>query len=191
MLPTNGGECSILQKVSATPGQPEPSSQNAGHTAENLSLPPQFFPKSGLCNGFDLRNNTDISYTDDIMASCNIRNMDGSLLRALKIEALKQELTLRDYVLGVLAKAVGWQSGQAQGEVGSSEVQREPAVVRHVCAGCGWEMQDQGYCPNCQHWNGEEKPKGLKAKTYKRMTAKEFMELSPSEQMRAKREGKF
>lgn len=44
------------------------------------------------------------------MPNLNIE-VDASLLRAINLEATKRDLTQRDWVIGVLAKQVGWEVG--------------------------------------------------------------------------------
>ena len=43
------------------------------------------------------------------MPDCNIRNIDESLMRAMKVKAAESGLTLRDWVIHVLSFNVGWQ----------------------------------------------------------------------------------
>jgi hypothetical protein len=43
------------------------------------------------------------------MPDCNIRNIDESLLRAMKAEAATQGRTLRDWCIWVFSANVGWE----------------------------------------------------------------------------------
>jgi hypothetical protein len=45
------------------------------------------------------------------MPNLNIRSVDESLMRAVNVEAAKAGKTLRDWVIGELARAVGWEQG--------------------------------------------------------------------------------
>jgi hypothetical protein len=40
----------------------------------------------------------------------HVRGIDASLLRAVNVEAAKQDLTQRDFIIQALAKAVGWEA---------------------------------------------------------------------------------
>src|SRR5690242_10430875 len=44
------------------------------------------------------------------MPDLNIRKVDASLLRALNVRAAEMELTQRDFVIKLLACAVGWEN---------------------------------------------------------------------------------
>lgn len=45
------------------------------------------------------------------MPDCNIRNIDNSLMKAMRVRSAEEGKTLRDWVIGVMAVAVGWEKG--------------------------------------------------------------------------------
>lgn len=60
------------------------------------------------------------------MPDCNIRNMDVSLLRAMKVEAASEGLTLRDWAIGQFSRGVGW----------TTALQSEPPATRKHAINC-------------------------------------------------------
>ena len=50
----------------------------------------------------------------DNVPDIHIRNVDRSLLTAVNVESAKEEKTQRDWLIGVIAKAVGWEAGNGQ-----------------------------------------------------------------------------
>lgn len=114
---------------------------------------------SSLRPNIYLDNKRDMRYNCD-MPDCNIRNVDESLMRAMKSEAAKTGRTLRDWVIWVWAANVGWEVRDGLGKVsavaerverpaGSSDGHAEVAEDELVA-------EDENRCPECGEalvWN--------------------------------------
>jgi hypothetical protein len=97
-----------------------------------LTLSSRFFPTfDSVTLDTDVTDGT-LRDVGDVLAACNIRNIDASLLREMKVAAAREGLTLRDWAIRAFVQALespGVGAGRSSAGVGAKR-RVEKAPVR-------------------------------------------------------------